>query len=279
MVKWVVQSNGVRETDNDQRLMDALLKNGIPYHPVGLIPFTDKIIGIDSPDEVLDLKGLSDSEIIFYGSTKLVEIAHKCFLNTFFEPGVFYNPATFNVNAWNRNRDDMLNSSSIVMTMKEFLLKQHLLVDAEYLFVRPYGDLKLFNGTVVNYKERVAWYDEISHGGETVPKNALIAVTPAVNIDTEWRFFIVDNKVVSGSQYKKNGRLSVSPDVPATTMRMAEIMAEGWLPAPVVVMDVALTEEGEYKVIEFNCFNASGFYANDVERIVTEVTRYVEGKE
>ncbi|MBX9402363.1 ATP-grasp domain-containing protein [Lysobacter sp. BMK333-48F3] len=33
------------------------------------------------------------------------------------------------------------------------------------------------------------------------------------------------------------------------------------------------TDEG-YKVIEFNTFNSSGFYAHDIEKVVVAVTRH-----
>jgi hypothetical protein len=42
-------------------------------------------------------------------------------------------------------------------------------------------------------------------------------------------------------------------------------------------MDVCETENG-YKVVEFNCFNASGFYNCDVDAVVKNVTQFVENR-
>ncbi|MBT2748957.1 ATP-grasp domain-containing protein [Lysobacter sp. ISL-50] len=39
------------------------------------------------------------------------------------------------------------------------------------------------------------------------------------------------------------------------------------------MMDVAQTDDG-FKVIEFNTFNSSGFYAHDIGKIVAAVTAH-----
>ncbi len=54
-------------------------------------------------------------------------------------------------------------------------------------------------------------------------------------------------------------------------------LADKWLPNPTCVMDVALVDD-EYKVIEFNCFNSSGFYKNDINKIVMAVTNQLRNK-
>jgi hypothetical protein len=51
--------------------------------------------------------------------------------------------------------------------------------------------------------------------------------------------------------------------------RWAAEMSWIWSPAPTIVMDLCLTVEGQYKVLEWNCLNSSGFYACDVGAIVT----------
>ncbi len=91
---------------------------------------------------------------------------------------------------------------------------------------------------------------------------------------SESRFFVVGGKVIDGAFYRMYGqRFSgvAKPD----EIEAAQEMANVWLPHETCVMDIAKTEEG-LKVIEFNCFNGSGFYVNDISKIVKAVTEYAE---
>jgi len=45
----------------------------------------------------------------------------------------------------------------------------------------------------------------------------------------------------------------------------------------VYVMDIALMEEG-YKLIECNCFNGTGFYDHDIEKIIESINEFVRSK-
>jgi len=56
--------------------------------------------------------------------------------------------------------------------------------------------------------------------------------------------------------------------VPRALIEYAEAAAQRWLPAEVVVMDLA-RHNGVWKIVEFNCFNGSRFYLANVEAIVS----------
>ena len=45
-------------------------------------------------------------------------------------------------------------------------------------------------------------------------------------------------------------------------------------PHPIFVIDIALCNE-QYKIIECNCFNGTGFYAHNVSAIVQAVNNYI----
>jgi hypothetical protein len=83
--------------------------------------------------------------------------------------------------------------------------------------------------------------------------------------------FVVDGKVVSGSHYRAEGLLAVSPEVPPEVVCFGEQMASTWSPAPVFVLDVALSDES-LSVIEINGFNSSGFYESNIRDIVSAVS-------
>jgi hypothetical protein len=53
-------------------------------------------------------------------------------------------------------------------------------------------------------------------------------------------------------------------------------MCEIWVPAPVFVMDVG-ESAGNLFIIECNCFNSSGFYKSNIEKIVVDVSEFITG--
>lgn len=250
MKTWVVQSSGITDYET-KKVMDTCLELNIPYKDVGLIPFTDTVVGIENL--------IPEEDYIFYGSTKLIKLIQ----NSPFKDGIFYNE-NFNVKTWIENRDDMLNSDSIIMTVDEFLRDRCLTEDYSEWFVRPLNDLKDFDGTIV--EDRYAWYEEKSYNGTAFNRETKIAIAPLKEIIEEYRAFVVRGKVVSASRYKRDGRLSIEKCNLGLERAIADCIA-GWLPHENVVVDVCATVKGN-KIIEFNCLNASGFYANDVEKIL-----------
>ena len=96
-----------------------------------------------------------------------------------------------------------------------------------------------------------------------------VVVTDAREIDAEWRLFVVEGKVVSGSMYRPSAERSVPPEA----IQFAERAASRWAPAPVFVMDVARVDR-TWKIVECNCFNGSRFYESNVDAIVAAVSQY-----
>jgi hypothetical protein len=74
--------------------------------------------------------------------------------------------------------------------------------------------------------------------------------------------------------YRIRGQRLVKREVDADVIAEAQRLADKWLPNQTCVMDLALTDEG-VKVIEFNCFNSSGFYYHDIRAVAEAVTNYV----
>ena len=95
----------------------------------------------------------------------------------------------------------------------------------------------------------------------------MIVLASPKNIKSEWRWFIVDGKIVSGSMYRLNGILDKREELDPDTILEAQTFADKWLPKQTCVMDLALVDD-EVKVIEFNTINSSGFYAHNVDNII-----------
>lgn len=254
-VRWVGQDNLGRHYVDD--IKAACKSLGLSYIPKQAVPFST-----DLPDVPTDML------TVFYGATNWI---NNIFESSKWIPGVFFNPdSTFKV--WSaKYGQQTLNQFAEITTLKELLSKDR--PDEELLFVRPEGDQKEFAGQVLKRSEIKSW-------AQTVMTNALdIFTLPIVagepyGIEKEWRLFLVDGKVSSGSQYRTNRGLDTDPYVPQEIIQFGEDMAKRYSPTPVFVMDIA--KSNHLYVIEIGCFNSAGFYDSDVEKIVHDVSLHVE---
>jgi len=254
---WLVQYTG-SVAENTDEVMTVLKAKNIPFVPVGIRPFTTEIMGLEDAD----LTG----PVMAYGSTKLVKLVSELGLR----PGVFFDYSTFNAMAWSKGLGDrMANYFTFhqIRTLCDDRL--HGRAVNVPLFIRPVMDLKLFSGSLkpegVSIQE---FFADKFHG---VPyddyKNVMVAVSSPKVIDAEWRCFVVNRKFVTGSQYRINGELKPNPSVPDGIEEFVNDIADIWLPHDHCVIDVAMIDGG-LCVMEFNCINASGLYAADVEKLV-----------
>jgi hypothetical protein len=137
-------------------------------------------------------------------------------------------------------------------------------------FVRPNQCTKKFNGGLYPACELQGLVRE-----DNTPWDGKVLVSEPIDIETEWRLFVVDREVVAGSQYRSKGTLKVEANVPAGVSQFAGHMCEIWTPCDLFVIDVCLVG-GNYYVVELNAFNCAGFYASDVDAIVRAVARHFE---
>jgi hypothetical protein len=226
-----------------------------------VIPFT-RIITSDEP--------LEGTEYIPYGSTLLSTMGLD-----FGWRGHYLDLDVMNYRAFIENRKDMLND--MVMSVQD--ARNFLSGSDPYSkwFTRPSEDLKQYSGVVMEAGEIVPWFTSMMEavGGGSYymdPKTEVVLSTPKI-ISAEWRWFIVGGKIVSGSLYRAHGQLRKIRELDVPVIEEAQALADIWLPHPCVVMDTALVD-GEMKVVEFNCINASGFYANDIPAVFDALWEY-----
>jgi hypothetical protein len=240
------------------QMSSALSDLKIPHKFVGVIPFSHEITS-DEP--------LVGREYLPYGSTLMTTLTMRDGLNW---RGNYFIPETFRAEAWLKNRDDMLNQSSCTITEAVDFLKT-VSANEEY-FTRPCEDLKQYSGQVMKAGELHDWLIDAmeceSSGSYKLAPETKIQICKPRNIQAEWRWFIVDGKVVSGSMYRREGVLFKKNEQDIATMYEAHELAQKWLPHRNCVMDLALVDN-ELKVLEFNTINSSGFYDHDVESIVS----------
>lgn len=259
-MKFLVQHNLIATVTLEQ--LKEVVKN-FPHEFVGLIPFSREITS-DEP--------LTGTKYIPYGSTLFTTLA----LTAGWE-GLHFNPSTFNYRASTQNRPDMLNSE-MIMTVKDASVFLQNCDDGEDWFIRPSEDLKHFSGQVIKAGECAAWLNDAmslppESGTYAMSPDLEVVISTPRNINAEWRWFIVDGKIVNGSMYRCHGQLIKNPEHDKAVINEAQALADIWLPDSCVVMDTALVDDTLY-VIEFNCINSSGFYGHNVGEIFTALYQF-----
>gem|GEM_PF-528286 len=140
------------------------------------------------------------------------------------------------------------------------------------IFVRPDSPLKLFAGLLAGHDtfardlEFMEFYE--------FPVESLVVVSSPKQIESEWRFVIANQQVVAGSLYKHRGETKLEPCADPVAARFAEsVLATGWAPDPVWVIDICKTERGEYRLLEIGGFSFANLYGCDKDAVVRAVSK------
>ena len=259
--QWLVQTNGVN-IDQASAVASAIIAIGgsvIEVH-ADSISNTLRFPNNDAP---------VGNDVIPYGSTLLVKLARKQSWT-----GVFYNDK-FQTAAWSANRSDMLNAEQTILPASQVGDYLKGFNDDLPLFIRPAVEHKAFAGGCWSVSDLKTSIPTGRFGRYAYDIETLVAISPVVDILSETRWFVVNGVVVSGGIYRlRNTSVMIRETNPAAIAE-AQNLADVWLPIPTCVMDLATTPDG-VKVVEFNCFNSSGFYNHDIEAVVKAANRFVK---
>lgn len=261
-MQWLVQSNLIKE-EVIGAFAAACASLGHTHIPLKIIPFSDSI-EFAFPPFWEPPKG----QFIPYGSTSMIKLLAKA---RFPNAALFFNEENLRTSTWSKELGKrMLNHDARIMTLKEAMeLKEGS------FFMKPDNDLKDFTGSQVSAEGIRKFYEEVSAGGFTFGTDIRVVICPLKNTGWEYRNFMIKDRVISSSSYKLRSLCRVDERVPEEVIQFAEENARIWRPDDVYVQDIVETEEG-LKVVEFNCFNGSGFYNCDLQKVVDEVSRFVQ---
>jgi len=247
---FVVQKQ-IWEERNYGFFLDSLRNYGTVIE-VEIIPFTDELIPevSDKPDFVL-------------GSGRLVEIARKRGWPTFES----FSPSLDDI----VSSGQMLNGVSKAMKISE--LEQ---LDDEDVFVKPQRE-KLFTGLVISPRDlKTKAFDSLvqcstTHVDEL--RDEVVFVSDPVSITKEYRFFVFNNKIATGSSYGKantNGYERVSQE--HYLWGMTQSLIDSFKREITGTVDVTL-HKGEVKIIELNNLNSAGIYECDPDEVAKSFIR------
>ncbi|XWK86344.1 MAG: ATP-grasp domain-containing protein [Phormidium sp.] len=249
---WVIQENLFQEIEYE-KFLNTCLRQGINYCQVKIVPFSQKLVPeITEPNPILA-----------FGSTALVRISQE----RGWEPGVFHNH-NFHFKVWSEAwGENILNYQAKICPISQM---EKVVTELKKFFVRPCEDLKYFDGTVIHKEYLNSWKEEVFSKSTYLTEDTEVMISPVQTLYKEYRFFVVDNDLVTGSLYKLGGKFCLDANIEPDAYEFVSQMMEVWQPSRAFVIDIALTQEG-YKIVEINCINSAGFYAADVSKIVNAI--------
>lgn len=258
---WLLEKE-IKHHDNDMKLREALNYLGIGFIEIEKKPF-----------ENIDYDHIKNNHFDFvYASTNVIEeLKDKV-------SGIYFNESNFNYHSWAKNYGDYLFNNpkeTKIFKIKDFV--PSLFNEKDFYFIRPVKDLKSFSGSILKKEDLIYFLNEVKLNKYTNLNEELeITISPAYNIDHEWRCFIVNKKVACVSQYKKNGVLFISnKDIPASLIEFSEKIAEIWSPDFIFTLDIGISGD-KYYIIEAQCSNSSGFYDCDMIQLVKSINEAVK---
>lgn len=260
---WVLQKNLYNESAFAD-LLEQLDRQKVCYQIVDLIPFAHEM----SPD--INVEG----PVFVLGSTAMGNVARK----KGWKPGYIDENINYH-NIVEKYENDALNWNCIFATFGE--ISKAYIPWSEF-FIRPVNDGKSFAGTVMNVNELDEWIAKIKNlegdnSYTSITLNDEIVISPIQEIYTEYRFFVVNGKVVTGSQYKLGNRITyrmLQSGIDLDVFRFAKMMVQIWQPNQAFALDIANTPNG-FKVLEINSINSAGFYFCDMGKFIHAI-EYME---
>lgn len=255
---WVV--DGQFKDEGYIKFMELLDRYGLDYHIVKVVPFVGEMI----PKPEIG----GNKNIICFGAYSMRHIAKR---NGWY-PGVIDMEYRANEIYYNKWYPYVLNRDFIECYFGDIGdIVREAGWESEW-FMRPVSDSKCFAGQVCTMEEYLPWRHgvvELSEDdGTNLRGNTKCIVAPCINIMKEWRIFVVNDVIVTGSLYKVGERVHydslIDDDVYEFVNKLISLEPSF---AECYVIDIARIESG-LRVIEVNTMNSAGFYKSDVSGLI-----------
>ncbi|AJD93071.1 hypothetical protein JMA_37530 (plasmid) [Jeotgalibacillus malaysiensis] len=261
-MKWVIQEF-LNHNESVERMRKAVIRRDQESLLVRLnrddsltVLDAESRLPLDDSDIILD-DFFSDGHITWYGSKRFDKVLQRLQV----KPGSFTNE-NFDMTVIREEMgEELLNSDFLIGELHE------LEPEWDAFFIRPTGNTKLFGGMVVTKEEFHEWQERERHQ-ESSYQGQFLMISELKEIEAEYRFFVVDGRVITGSSYKVDGQLNTNVIPSDAVVSYAQRMVERFALADAFVIDVAETKQG-LRVVEYNNLNTAGLYRCDEMTIVT----------
>lgn len=257
---WVL-SNNLKSDAAFPMLLEQLDRQGTPFTLIGMVPFSGEVIDVAGDVKLESLTG----PVFGCGKGSMKHAARRYG----WSPG--YIEAADYTDCLKHYGMHMLNHDAIVGKLCEVVPTE------QRFFVRPNADVKSFSGQLMNKDEFLDWQRQMSamEDSATITKDDIIILATLKDIYAEYRLYIVDGKVISGSLYKRRDTVVYVECIDRKVIDFAQQMAELYSPNMAYVLDIADTPDG-LRVLETNSISSSGFYAIDMGKFVAAINQLGE---
>lgn len=252
---WVLQDDFYQEAGY-RKMVETLQRFEIPHSLHKVVPFVGEL----QPD--IDI---FDKNAIVIGSYSMRHVAAAkgwtpgCYTMDHFQ---FDEQCVY----WGEN--NLLNGDAYVCTFGNVL--NH--INTNEVFIRPYLDSKVFAGGIMQRDQIAQWHHSVvqlrEDAGTTLSEDTEVIIASPKHILREIRMWVVDRHIVTQSMYKIGSRIIYHPHVTDNVLDFARSLIENHNPCRAFVLDIAVMDNFDLKVVEAQCINTSGFYAADVQKLV-----------
>lgn len=262
-VLWVIEEDAF--DDNANKIADIAVTNGMRAVKKKYVPFSNAI----------DLEVHDGEVVIPYCSVNMAkQLKEYCWFDlenlkcstyhSYFGEYLLQKCSMFTT--WNE-----------LKRQKNFLYKQFGI--AGRIFIKPDQNTKSFCGQLVSEFSFDEWWHWVNDLNAVSPRSLVLVARPE-EITNEYRFVVIDKKVITGSQYSNNHELCIRSSFSESSYDFACMIANNeWQPDEVYVLDVAETfrDDGSKSsaLLEFGSVNCAGLYACDIEKFVIELSKKV----
>ena len=267
-VNWVIDKDMFE--DYEDKLVKSIRESG------GEVHFYDDQRNTDVQKFLLDRFTMNDI-VIFHGSLQHGRRVAK----TNFYPGIYLTLENYECyKYYGFFGEYLLNSNYMMMGLNDVLRNKNRIFGrfgTDSIFIRPSNGYKSFPGQLLSCANFAQEFDIMTKSYGGLDMDILCVVSPSVDIEEEYRFIVVDGKVVSGSLYMdRNNRKSWSAYYDRLckdkkAMKFAEDMTKIYQPDKTYTIDICKLSSDEYKLIELNSFCCGSMYGNDYDAVVKEV--------
>lgn len=254
-VAFLVQNNHVLY--NSIPVAQYALRNGIElFDQSSTAEFDPMDCGVD----------WSEFDIVIpYGSVQFARLCRDRGLANH----TFYSEEGFRTDLWiEKFGPRALNYAGTLMKAGEVF--EHLGY-AKEAHIRPNHVDKAFVASVF---DQISW--DAVRQEQDIKDDLDVFVSPPMHIDAEFRCWIVGGKVIEMSSYRQNGEMFVERvvNLDGNIVRLAQDLADVYLPNQAVVMDIAVCGSEVY-FLEFNSIHSSGWYTADINRVFDCLIAYL----
>lgn len=152
-------------------------------------------------------------------------------------------------------------------------------------FYKPLNDRKFIPGVIVKRGSTLKTELELNHStnysDEELKTLILKSTNILYNIEEEIRCYVVNNKCVTASRYKKCGQYNIDTlsnyEMECYIDAANEFISNVYSPCDNFTIDLAKMSDGRILIVEYNCLNSSGLYSCDSKILFDELEKYLYG--